>query len=324
MQDTPVPELSPEAGSSALARPRIYDAHAHLISDDPVRYPRNPMRSDGATPPNSPFGPGTIGKPGGMHGPDPINEKPTAEQMHAWMAEENVVGITAVQKGMIYGTDNSYIVDAADAFPDQMRAIIIVDPQSPETPQMVRAYAERGIVGIRFFGVGVKDKSVWLSSLAAQQVWALAAELDLVVDIEAPALGAQVLIPVIENMADRYPDLRIVLDHIFLPTVTDPDFGIGERFAGFATRKNISVKFTSLNMDVIREAGVAPEAVLRRAVDFFGSDKVMWGSDIGTSSGSYNEMIGRAIASTRMLNDEERRKVLHDTGRRVMLRWADG
>ena len=31
------------------------------------------------------------------------------------MAEENVVSIAAVQKGMIYGTDNSYIVDAAQA-----------------------------------------------------------------------------------------------------------------------------------------------------------------------------------------------------------------
>jgi predicted TIM-barrel fold metal-dependent hydrolase len=271
---------------------------------------------------NSLFRPGTIGKPGGMHGPDPVNEKPTAEQMHVWMAEENVVGIAAVQKGMIYGTDNSYIVDAADLFPDEMRAIIIVDPQAPETPQMVRDFAKRGIVGIRFFGVGIKDKSIWLSSPEALQVWTLAADLDLVVDIEAPPVGADVLIPVVEAMADRFPHLRIVLDHIFLPVVTDPDFGIGSRLAGLAARKNISVKFTSLNMDVTREQGVAPEAVLRRAVDFFGADKVMWGSDIGTSSGTYKEMIRRAIDSTKLLATDERRQVLHDTGRRIMLRWS--
>lgn len=323
MLDRTDTDEAPRSGA-ALDRPCLYDAHAHLISDDQVRYPRSPMRSDGASAPGSPFGPGTIGRPGGMHGPDPVNEKPTAEQMHGWMAEENVVGITAVQKGMIYGTDNSYIVDAADIFPDEMRAIIIVDPQAPDTPRMVRAYAERGIVGIRFFGVGVKDKSVWLSSPAALEVWTLAADLDLVVDIEAPAIGADVLIPVVEAMADRFPDLRIVLDHIFLPRVTDADFGIGERLAGFAARPNIFVKFTSLNMDVIREQGVAPEAVLRRAVDFFGADKVMWGSDIGTSSGTYKEMVARAIEAARLLSDGERRKVLHDTGRRVMLRWNGG
>lgn len=321
MPDTSNADISPAGGSIPQARPVLYDSHAHLISDDTSRYPRNPMHSDGASAPNSQFGPGTIGKPGGMHGSNPVNEKPTAEQMHAWMAQENVVGITAVQKGMIYGTDNSYIVDAADIFPDAMRAIIIVDPQAPETPKMVRDYAARGIVGIRFFGVGVKDKSAWLSSPAALEVWSLAADLDLVVDIEAPAIGADLIIPVVEAMADRFPDLRIVLDHIFLPIVTEPEFGIGRRLAGFAARRNIFVKFTSLNMDVIREKGVAPESVLRRAVDFFGADKVMWGSDIGTSSGTYKEMVQRGMDSTSLLTAQERQQVLHDTGRAVMLRW---
>jgi len=298
----------------------IYDAHAHLISDDLIRYPRTKPFLEGDVPTNY-FGPGTVGKPGGMHGPSPANEKPTAEQMHNWMAEQNVLGIAAVQKGMIYGTDNSYIVDAADVYPDQMRAIIIVDPQAPETPQMVRDYARRGIIGIRFFGVGVRDKKSWLSSPSALEVWSLANDLGLLVDIEAPAGGSYDLIPVVEQMADRFPNLRIVLDHLFLPDIGDENFGIDARFDGFKARNNITYKFTSLNMDYIRENGFAPEHVLRRAVDFYGADKVMWGSDIGTSSGTYAEMIGRAKESTKLLTEAERRKVLHDTGRRVFLGW---
>jgi predicted TIM-barrel fold metal-dependent hydrolase len=298
---------------------RLYDSHAHLVSDDEVRYPRSyPFEN---TTLRMPRVPGTIGNPGGMHGPNPVNEKPTAELMDRWMTEENVVGIAAVQKGMIYGTDNSYIVDAADLFPDRMRAIIIVDPQAPETPQMVRDGARRGIVGIRFFGVGVVDKAAWLSSPAAMAVWELADELGVLVDIEAPASGSEVLIPVIETMADRFPRQRIVLDHVFLPDCLLPDYGIDHRFDGFAARPNISVKFTSLSMDVIREKGVAPEKVLRRTVDFYGADRTMWGSDIGTSSGTYKEMVARAIAATCLLDDDERRQVLHDTGRRIMLGW---
>ena len=53
--------------------------------------------------------------------------------------------------------------------------------------------------------------------------------------------------------------------------------------------------------------GFAPEEVLRRAVDFYGADKVMWGSDIGTSSGSYAEMITRGKESTKLLSEDERR-----------------
>ena len=235
----------------------LYDSHAHLVSDDPVRYPRNPLRV-GSAPGSSPFGPGMVGIPGGQHGPQPVNEKPTAEQMHGWMAEQNVVGIAAVQKGMIYRTDNSYIVDAAALFPDEMRAVIIVDPQANETLGMMRALAGRGIAGIRFFGVGVEDKANWLSSPAALAIWALADELGLLVDIEAPPVGGDVLIPVIEAMADRFPELPIVLDHIMMPVVTDADYGIGASFDGLAARANITVKFTSLNMDVIREQGGRP------------------------------------------------------------------
>ncbi len=202
-----------------------------------------------------------------------------------------------------------------------MRAVIIVDPQAPETPQMVRDLAKRGIVGIRFFGVGIKDKKTWLSAPESVEVWRLANDLGIVVDIEAPAIGGDVLIPVVEEMADRFPNLPIVLDHIFMPVVTEPDFGIDARFDGFAARKNIFVKWTSLNMDVIREQGIAPEAVLRRAVDFFGADKVMWGSDIGTSSGTYKEMVARAHDSAKLLNADERRRVLHDTGRKIFGAW---
>lgn len=299
----------------------LYDSHAHLVSDDLERYPRKGFRiappKDGAPAIRPPFGPGTVGIPGGMHGPNPVNEKPTAEQMHRWMAEENVVGIAAVQKGMIYGTDNSYIVDAANLFPDEMSAVIIVDPQACETPQVMRDLAKRGVVSIRFFPVNVTDKAAWLGSEAALAVWTLADELGLVVDLEAPPYDAPLMIPVVESMADRFPDLSIVLDHLFMPVVTDPAFGIGSQYDGFASRDNISLKWTSLIMDVIREQGVAPEAVLRRAVDYFGADKVMWGSDIGTSSGTYKEMVERAVASTALLNEQERRKVLHDTGRRV-------
>ncbi|HWW65816.1 MAG TPA: amidohydrolase family protein [Sphingomonadaceae bacterium] len=310
---------------SSEKRWRLYDSHAHLVSDDPERYPRNPFHlkpsADGLPAIRPPFGPGTVGIPGGMHGPNPVNEKPTAEQMRAWMAEENVVGIAAVQKGMIYGTDNSYIVDAANLFPDRMRAVIIIDPQAPETPGMIRDLAGRGAVSIRFFPVNVEDKVAWLSSPAALAVWELADELGLVVDLEAPPYDATRMIPVVEAMADRFPKMPIVLDHLFMPVVTDPDFGIDSQFDGFAARKNIYVKWTSLIMDIIREQGVSPEAVLRRAVDFFGADKVMWGSDIGTSSGTYKEMVERAIASAALLDDEERRKVLHDTGRRVFAGW---
>jgi predicted TIM-barrel fold metal-dependent hydrolase len=300
---------------------RLYDSHAHLVSDDPARYPRNPFKLNGSHVLRPPFGPGTIGIPGGQHGPSPVNEKPTAEQMHEWMAQENVVGIAAVQKGMIYGTDNSYIVDAADLFPQEMRAIVILDPEEEKTLPTIREAAGRGIVGVRYFPVNVEDKVAWFGSEKSIAVWALCDELGLAVDLEGPPWEGEELIPVVESMADRFPNTPIVLDHLFMPDTTAENYGIDARFDGFAARDNIYLKWTSLSMDCIREQGLAVEKVLRRAVDFYGADKIMWGSDIGTSSGTYKEMVQRAIASTALLNEAERGKVLHDTGRRVLMKW---
>jgi predicted TIM-barrel fold metal-dependent hydrolase len=303
----------------------LYDSHAHLISDDHDRYPQHPVRmSLDKLPEGSPFGPGIIGFPGGLHGPEPLNLKPTAEQLHGWMGPENVVGIAAVQKGLIYRTDNSYIVDAAALFPDEMKAVIIIDPMEDKTIPMIRELSERGVVGVRFFPIRVKDKIAWLSSPQSVAVWELANELGLVVDIEAPQTGKEELIPLIESMADRFPNLQIVLDHIFLPSLGEESFGIGADYKGLADRDNIYVKWTSLNMDAIHMANVAPEDVLRVAVDFFGAHKVMWGSDIGTSSGTYQDMVARAHASTVHLTDDEKRLVLHDTGRRVFTAWTPG
>lgn len=201
----------------------IYDSHAHLVADDAERYPRKGFVVERKAGPSRaqlpPFGPGTVGIPGGMHGPSPVNEKPTAQAMHRWMAEEGVVGIAAVQKGMIYGTDNSYIMDAADLFPEEMRAVIIVDPLEEKTLPLMREGAGRGIAGIRFFPVNVEDKAGWLSSSDAIAVWELADELGLVVDIEGPKEDWREMMQVISNLAARFPRLRIVLDHVYLPVL---------------------------------------------------------------------------------------------------------
>jgi predicted TIM-barrel fold metal-dependent hydrolase len=67
----------------------------------------------------------------------------------------------------------------------------------------------------------------------------------------------------------------------------------------------------------IRDAGASSKSVLRRMVDLYGADRVMWGSDIGTSAGAYHEMVTRALDACALLTDTERRAVMYETGRRV-------
>jgi L-fuconolactonase len=302
-------------------RPLLFDSHAHLVADDQQRYPRNPMQR-AADAPYRP--PGVIGKPGGHHGPTPINEVPDAARVLRWMQEENVDGIVAVQKRMIYRYDNSYILDSSDQYPDLFSAVVILDAEDDGTPALVRQYVQQhGLAGVRLFGGRRPDGSMpWLNSPQALKTWEVAQEFGLVMDLEVLSNGGGgPSIPAIIELARRFPAISIVLDHLLEPEMEEGEhFGLDERYAALAGVDNIFFKFTSINLDICREAGIPADKVLRRAIDLFGANHLMWGSDIGTSSGTYKDMVQRFLDSAAQLTPEEKKAVFHDTGKRVFIK----
>lgn len=303
------------------SRPLLFDSHAHLVADDQTRYPRNPMQRAADAPYRHP---GVIGKPGGKHGPNPINEVPDALRMLRWMEEENVDGIVAVQKRMIYRYDNSYILDSSDQYPDLFSAVVILDAEDDGTPALVRQCIQKnGLAGVRLFGGRQPDGSMpWLNSPKALKTWEVAQEFGLVMDLEVLSQGGGgPSIPAIIELARKYPDIRIVLDHLLEPEMEEGEhFGLDERYQTLSSEKNIFFKFTSINLDICREENIPAEKVLRRAVDMFGADHLMWGSDIGTSSGTYKDMVQRFLDSAVLLAPHEKSAVFHDTGKRVFVK----
>ncbi len=303
------------------SRPLLFDSHAHLVADDQTRYPRNPMQRAADAPYRHP---GVIGKPGGKHGPNPINEVPDALRMLRWMEEENVDGIVAVQKRMIYRYDNSYILDSSDKYPDLFSAVVILDAEDDGTPALVRQCIQKnGLAGVRLFGGRRPDGSMpWLNSPKALKTWDVAQEFGLVMDLEVLSQGGGgPSIPAIIELARKYPDIRIVLDHLLEPEMEEGEhFGLDERYQTLSSEKNIFFKFTSINLDICREENIPAEKVLRRAVDMFGADHLMWGSDIGTSSGTYKDMVQRFLDSAVLLAPHEKIAVFHDTGKRVFVK----
>ncbi|WP_420224587.1 amidohydrolase family protein [Pigmentiphaga litoralis] len=303
------------------ARPLLFDSHAHLVADDQKAYPRNPMIRPASAPPRLP---GVIGTPGGHHGPNPINEVPDALRMLEWMKEENVDGAVAVQKRMIYRFDNSYILDSSDKYPDIFSAVVILDAEDEGTPGLVRRYiTDHGLTGVRLFGGRKEDGSMpWLNSPQALKTWEVAEEFGLVMDLEVLAHGGGgPSAPAIIELGRRFPNVRIVLDHLLEPEADHGDnYGLDANFELLVPEKNISFKFTSINLDILRETNIPSEKVLRLAVDMFGADRIMWGSDIGTSSGTYKDMVQRMLDASVLLNEDEKRAVLHDTGKAVFVK----
>lgn len=301
-------------------RPVLFDSHAHLVAHDQVRYPRNPLARNPVGPPRLP---GTVGRPGGHHGEVPIHVYPDPADFLQWMQEANVVTSVAVQKRMIYRYDNSLILDACDEHPEVLIPLVILDAEDAATPELLHKWTNaHGLAGVRLFGYRQPDGTTpWLNSPQAHKTWSTAQELGLVVDLEIICReGGHVAIPAVLDLARAYPRIPVVLDHMLEPHVADADFGLGAGYAELAKTASIFFKFTSINLDILRESGVDSAQFLRRAVDFYGADRIMWGSDIGTSSGTYADMVQRATDACKLLNPTEQDAVLNSTGRRVFVK----
>jgi L-fuconolactonase len=299
----------------------FFDAHAHLVADDQTRYPRNPMQRAANAPPRPP---GVIGKPGGYHGPNPVNEVPDTDRVLRWMQEESVDGMVIVQKRMIYRYDNSYILDCAQQHPDLFRPVVMLDPLDASTPDLVRQYTRsHGLAGLRLFGGREADGSMpWLNSEASHLAWAALQEYGLVMNIEVLSQGGGgPSIPAIIDMARCYPDVRIVLDHLLEPESHGRnDFGLDHRYEKLALEENVYLKYTSINLDLCFAEDVPADKMLRRAVDIFGAPRLMWGSSLGTSSGTYRNMLERLRDASLLLADDEKQSLFHDTARRVFIK----
>jgi predicted TIM-barrel fold metal-dependent hydrolase len=298
----------------------LFDTHAHLISDDWETYQARPMSPGLPTPPRPDY---TV----------------TVEALIAMMDAEAVSEACLVQRGHVYGYDNSYIVDSAARYPDRLHPVVILDAQDPATPALYREMAARGQVGGFRMAVArpwMLDTG-WLCSPTAMQIWEACAEFRTPLAMILFMNQLSYLLPLVKILARQFPDLPILLDHGAMPygmtqyevalaeergepvvMPPPPDFGIDRTIALFEDTPNVHFKITEINMERLTKAGVRPAHIVRRMVDSFGPDRLMWGSDVGQSMlWSYAEKAAMARAAADFLTEDEARAFLHDNAARV-------
>lgn len=298
----------------------LFDTHAHLISDDWARYP-----------------PRAFGE--GVPVPDRAGFSITVEALIEMMDRHDVAEACLVQRGHIYGYDNSYIIDSAARYPGRLHPVVILDPQDPATPALYRdLVVHHHVRGFRMAVARpwILDTS-WLCSPAALKVWETCAELGTPVTLILFMKQLSYLLPLVKLLARQFPDLPILLDHGAMPygmtqyevglaeeageTVVmppPPHYGIDTSIAIFEDVPNVYFKITEINMERLTKAGVQPAALVRRMVDGFGPERLMWGSDIGQSMlWSYAEKTAMARAAAELLSPQEQRHFLHDNAARI-------
>lgn len=298
----------------------LFDTHAHLICDDWDRYPPRPLRAGLPTPPRTSY-------------------SVTIEALIGMMDAHNVASACLVQRGHVYGFDNSYIIDSAHRFPGRVHPVVILDPQDSRTPEVYRSMVRQDHV--RGFRMAQARShlldTAWLCSPQAMEVWKTCAALGTPMTLIVFRNQLPYVLPLIKILAQQFRDLPILLDHGGMPYGMSqvevalareageevvmpgpPHFGIDTTISIFEDVPNVFFKITEINMERLAAANVRPAHIVRRMVDSFGPDRLMWGSDIGQSMlWSYAEKVQMAHAATDWLTEEESRKFLYENAARV-------
>lgn len=129
-------------------------------------------------------------------------------------------------------------------------------------------------------------------------------------------------LPAIHELADRHPDLPIVIDHVAKPQMGQrraPDGAWREGMAALAGCANICVKLSGMVTEAgpdWAEADLAPFAA--HVLAAFGSARVMWGSDwpVVNLDADYARWMAAAQALVGRLSQADRDQVFGGTARR--------
>lgn len=230
------------------------------------------------------------------------------EDLIGRMDAAGVEKAVVVQSKLRNGMDSDYPAEAVKRYPKRLVAVSGSVLAAPEAVSKLRHRIEVwGARGVRIFW----DSSN-LNEPGFDAYWRTAAALGIPVLIAGearyPELGA---------LAARFPELKLVLDHL-----GNPDFakGFPAGILDLAGHPSISVKFSTHTIAEAGEHGLAPQQVLDRTVAAFGADRMMWGSNYPAShepEWPYQATIDVAKAMTAGYRAEERRRILFGTAARL-------
>ena len=271
----------------------MLDSHAHVVSDDLTRYPAAPA--------------GETLKPGDLD--DPM----TIERLVGDMDASGVERAILVQRGSIYGFDNRYVCDSAKRFPDRLAAVCSIDATAEDGAASVRRWVgDHGAAGVRLMQLVREQDISWLYAPLAMQVWRTAHDLHVPVCVHFFPWNRVEGLTCLAQILQELPDLQVVIDHFSNMDVRQPgpDYGVDDLLAGVAAFAGVRTKFTTVPLGRLEEAGVDARPIVKRVVDLFGAERVMWGSDITQSKGTYGSMVELGQRAIEALSSSEQDQVL--------------
>ncbi|WP_072802564.1 amidohydrolase family protein [Rhodococcoides yunnanense] len=271
----------------------IIDTHCHIISDDETRYPRAPI--------------------GGTQSSWASSRPVTTDQMIERMDASGIDRSVLVQATTAYGYDNSYVLDSKAQHPDRFLAVGTVDPLRPDAADnLERAVGDGGLDGVRLFTSGstVPVQGEWFAAPETNPFWEKATELDVPVCLQMRLGPATEQLHVLLR---RYPNVRILLDHMGYPDIESSPHAAGELVAELAVHQALHLKLTHRNLERLHDVGEKAAEFLDPVLGAFGSNRIAWGSNLPAAEQSLPELVVLAEGVLAGVSDDDRQQIFAGT-----------
>jgi predicted TIM-barrel fold metal-dependent hydrolase len=266
----------------------IIDPHVHVWKHDP----RYPWAKETTHPP----------------------EKNATPDMLLELMGANGVARTVIIQVIHYRWDNSYAADVLRHYPKYFRGVARVNPESPAAPDdLSRLVEEQGFQGVRL-SPAADASGDWIRGPLMPPLWKRCQDLKVPMTI----LTAINRMPDISVLADKFPDLTIVIDHMADCPADRPDEL--KKLQALARYPRIFVK-VSHTWSVSKEPYPYRDAQeqVHRLYDSFGPQRLMWGTDwpLVEAHCGYAKALAMVRDEMKFLNEEDKRWMLSRTVERV-------
>jgi predicted TIM-barrel fold metal-dependent hydrolase len=281
---------------------KVIDVHPHIISRDDAKYPRSPL-----------FGVQS----------DWSRERPiTIEDMIKEMDAAGVDKQAIVQASTCYGHDNSYLADSLARFPDRFTGVCSVDVRAPDAVEKISYWQSRGMTGLRLFTGGSTQAidASWINDPKTLPAWAHCAETGMSVCLQMDQSG----IPNAIEVLKQFPKVKILLDHLARPDITDgPPYAKAASLFSLVPHGNIFLKLTPRIFAAVREGKATPESFFKKLVSEFGGSRLAWGSNYPASPGGLAKILSTAREALASVPSKDQEWIFAKTAQSIYPKLAD-
>jgi L-fuconolactonase len=272
--------------------------------------------------PDRPWPPEQIGKPSfvAVPGARPHRAEPLgADELIAMMDRTGIDRAVIVPPSPV-GDSNDTALEAVERFPNRFAVMGRFNPEADGARERLESWLDRpGMLGIRMTFYK-PHWARWLAPNVVEWFWSGCERLGIPLMALAPGLLGE-----IAALAQRHPGLTIILDHTARQSALRDEacFADLDELLALARFPNVAVKASSLpcyTNDAYPFSRLEP--YLKRTFEAFGSDRIMWGSDLTRLPCSYAECLDHMRRELHFLTEDDRTRVLGGTAA-ALLRWPE-